>query len=222
MQLLPSAGKDIFRTQKRKGVNLFIKKKKTSENSSKKILRDRRINSSENINKLANTTQSSIEISGNVQPKRFDDFISPYSELIYDLCKTILINDLLTTTTFKKIWKSLQSKWEQKEQFRRYSRAWTLNIATHEIRSSAKSAESKLSASEQIMLDSTLNTNARLEQFSAYFHRLTTDEQLLLCLKDKYGFPLSEVSIILAYPENTLKQQRQAVYRTLEDWIWKN
>ena len=79
----------------------------------------------------------------------------------------------------------------------------------------------RLTPSEQIELDSAANANSRIKRFNYYFQRLTTDQRIVLALRDRHEIPYSEISSALRLPVDSLKILRQQALRTLEEWIWE-
>ncbi len=70
--------------------------------------------------------------------------------------------------------------------------------------------------------DKTESVSGRLENFNAYFHRLSAKDQILLILKDKYDIPYTEIAAALSIPAGSLKVRRQQALKTLEEWLWNN
>ncbi len=158
----------------------------------------------------------------NTQTKKspaLDHFVTLYGDLLFDLCSSVLWSPVTGQNTVRKILKTLE-KTSKKSSYQRYERAWVLRVACDQLLAVAKRNGRRLTPSEQVMLDANLNTTARLRQFDSYFHKLSTDDQILLLLKDKYGLPYFEISAALNTPEDSLKIKRQQALRALEEWLW--
>lgn len=138
---------------------------------------------------------------------------------MFDLCESILWNPASAQTAFQSIIKELGSKLSF-ETYSTHERAWVLRITCEKLKSISQHNGRRLTSSEQIELDSNLNLASRLKKFEFYFHRLGTEDRLLLLLKDKYLLPLPEIATALNAPEASLKTQRQQALRALEDWLW--
>lgn len=142
-----------------------------------------------------------------------------YGDLLYDLCESVLWSPSGAPAAFRSVLKELKRQ-KRLNHYQSFERAWVLRVASQKLKQLSIAQSRKLTPSEQIMLDSTLNMNARFKQFDSYFHRLNTDEQLLLLLRDKYGIPYPEIAAALALPEGSLKMRRQQALRALEGWLW--
>ena len=145
--------------------------------------------------------------------------VQTYGDLLYDLCESVLWSPNNAPFAFRAIIKDLKKN-RSSNPFQDYERAWVLQIACQRLRKLALGKARRLTPPEQIMLDSTQNIDSRIRQFDSYFHRLTTDEQILLLLRDKYGIPYPEISTAMAIPEDSIKMRRQQALRTLEEWLW--
>ena len=150
-----------------------------------------------------------------------DGLVERYGDLLFDLCEAVLWSPTNAQLAIRAILKELghQSSGSA-PRFDEYERAWVLRVACERLRSLAHRYGRRLSPSEQIMLDASLGTDARLKQFDSYFHRLPTEDQLLLLLRDKHGLPYPEISAAMGAPEGSLKIRRQQALRTLEEWLW--
>ncbi|MCM2276583.1 MAG: hypothetical protein NDJ89_00725 [Oligoflexia bacterium] len=148
-----------------------------------------------------------------------DDLVSRYGDLLYDLSEAILWSSPNAQVTFRAILKALRKNLSAAPAGT-HERAWTLRVACMTLRPLASRLSRTLTAAEQIQLDAAPDLAFRFNQFNAYFHRLSVEDQLLLLLKDKYGIPLPEVAIALDCPEESLKIRRQLALRALEEWLW--
>lgn len=148
-----------------------------------------------------------------------DKIVEKYGDLLFDLCEAILWSPINAQLAMRTILKRIHAA-RKDEAYTEYERAWVLRIAVQKLRVHAGRHGRRLSPSERIMLDATLDTDARLRQFDSYFHRLTTDDQILLLLRDKYSLEYKEIASILSIPEESLKVRRQQTLRTLEEWLW--
>ncbi|MGK5082832.1 sigma factor-like helix-turn-helix DNA-binding protein [Bdellovibrionota bacterium FG-1] len=142
-----------------------------------------------------------------------------YGDMLFDLCEAVLWNPVNTQLAFKSILKTLRNR-AQSQSFQEYERAWVLRVATEKLLAMAPQHGRRLTPSEQIQLDAAQNPSIRLKQFNAYFHRLSTEDQILLLLRDKYGIPYPELSTALGLPEGTIKLRRAQALRAIEEWLW--
>ncbi len=101
-----------------------------------------------------------------------------------------------------------------------FQRNWILKQTWEVLSKNYDSHQKKLSASEQVMLDSLFEPELRLKNFESYFHRLNLKEKAVLLFRDKYGFSTSEVASILSISEGSLKLLRQEALSSVEQWIW--
>jgi DNA-directed RNA polymerase specialized sigma24 family protein len=152
--------------------------------------------------------------------------VQRYGDLLFDLCESVLWSPGNAQGAFQAILKEIQNarfgrSGKNNEGPSNYERAWVLRVACEKLQVLAARHARRLSPSEQIELNANPTVSARLKQFDAFFHRLSTPEQILLLLRDKYGLPLSEISVALGMPEGSLKIQRQQALRTLEEWLWE-
>jgi hypothetical protein len=150
---------------------------------------------------------------------QLDNVVQLYGDLLFDLCESVLWSSIPAQTVFRSILKDVRKAFHGKR-YSDYERAWILRIAFDRLKKVSRQTR-KVTAFEQIQLDSNQNVAARLKQFEIYFHRLSTEDQVLLLLRDKYGLPYPEIASALSLPEGSLKQQRQQTLRTLDDWIWE-
>ena len=142
-----------------------------------------------------------------------------YGDMLFDFCHSVLWSQSNAHLAFRSILKEIK-KQKRTHSYNNYERPWILKIACEKLRSQARKHGRRLTPSEQIMLDATLKTDVRLKQFDSYFHRLSSDDQMLLLLRDKYGLPYNEIAAAMQLPEGSLKVKRQQALRTLEDWVW--
>ncbi len=145
--------------------------------------------------------------------------LDSYGKIIFDLCRSMLSTQTHAQTTFRSIFKTLQST-PPARRFFEYERAWVLKTVCDRLLAFYPHAGRKVSAEEQIRLDANGNVNARFESFHSFFDRLRPEDQLLLLLREKHKIPLSEISMILGTPEGSLKVRRQLSLKHLEEWIW--
>jgi DNA-directed RNA polymerase specialized sigma24 family protein len=145
--------------------------------------------------------------------------IKTYGDLLFDLCESLLWSPAYAQLAFRSIIKVLKKK-RSIQHFVDHERSWVLRIAFEELRDFSQRHARKVTASEQIEMDSSQTVALRLTQFDRYFHRLGYDEQILLLLRDKYGIPFGEIASAMGTPEASLKLKRQHALRTLEDWLW--
>lgn len=148
-----------------------------------------------------------------------DDIVKNYGDLLFDLCESVLWNPINAQLAFRSILKNV-TKDREKREFKDHERAWILRIASERLLKDSPYLGRKLTPSEQIELDAAKGVSYRLKQFDNYFHRLTSEDKLLLLLRDKYGIPYGEIAVAMGIPEGSLKIQRSHALRTLEDWIW--
>jgi DNA-directed RNA polymerase specialized sigma24 family protein len=147
--------------------------------------------------------------------------VSQYGDLVFDLCHSVLWSQANAQIAFRAILRELRRR-RADNSFIEHERAWVLRITAIKLEVMAQRYGKKLTPSEQIMLDASLNSEERLKQFDSYFHRLPTTDQILLILRDKYGIPYTDIAAALKLPEESLKIRRQQSLRTLEDWLWNN
>ena len=148
-----------------------------------------------------------------------NQIIQTYGDLLYDLCENILWSPSAAPLAFRAVLLDIKKR-RHHENFKDYERAWIIRTAYEKLTRLSATQGRRLTPSEQIMLDSTFKVDARLKQFDSYFHRLSTAEQLLLLLRDKYGIPYPEIAAATGLPEDSLKMRRQQALRTLEEWLW--
>jgi RNA polymerase sigma factor (sigma-70 family) len=143
-----------------------------------------------------------------------------YGDLLFDFCESVLWSSNTAQIAFRAILKQVKKSCLSCK-YSEFERAWIMRIACKKLISMAQQHGRRLAPSEQIMLDATLDTEARLRHFDSYFHRLPTEDQILLLLRDKYGLPYSEIASALNISEGSLKMRRQQSLRTLEEWLWE-
>lgn len=148
-----------------------------------------------------------------------DPIVQQYGDLVFDLCESILWSPINAQVAFRAILKSIR-KGLDSNQYNRYERSWLLKIACSHLRVLSDRHGRKITASQRIELDSNPSLQTRLKNFDYYFHRLQTDDQLLLLLRDKYGIPYSEISSAMGIPEGSIRVMRQQALRALEEWLW--
>jgi DNA-directed RNA polymerase specialized sigma24 family protein len=148
-----------------------------------------------------------------------DHVVQLYGDLLFDLCESVLWSSHQAQLAFRSILREVRRAFRGKR-YTDYERAWILRIAFERLKKASRQHSRKVTASEQIQMDANQNVAARLKQFDLYFHRLTTEDQILLLLRDKYGLPYPEIATVLGLPEGSLKQQRLQALRSLDDWIW--
>jgi DNA-directed RNA polymerase specialized sigma24 family protein len=148
-----------------------------------------------------------------------DRVVQLYGDLLFDLCESILWSPVNAQLAFRAILKAIRRR-RQGHGFVDHERAWVLQIACEKLSDLSSRHGRRLTSSEQIQLDSTQNVSSRLKQFDSYFHRLLTEDQMLLLLRDKYGLPYPEIASALGLPEGTLKVRRAQALRALEEWLW--
>jgi DNA-directed RNA polymerase specialized sigma24 family protein len=158
------------------------------------------------------------ELSG-AGPGTVERAVQLYGDLVFDLCESVLWSPITAQIAFRSILKTIRKK-HRGHGFTEHERAWVLQIACDKLREATEQHGRKLTSSEQIQLDSAQNVASRLKQFDAYFHRLTTEDQVLMLLRDKYGIPYPEIAAALGIPEGTLKIRRAQALRSLEEWLW--
>ncbi len=148
-----------------------------------------------------------------------DPILESHGDLLFDLCESLLLSSRHAHYTFRGIVKRIRRAGGV-QKFADFERAWLLRIACEELRVQSRRHPRRLSAPEQLDLDSSPDVADKLRRFDGYFMRLSTDERLLLLLRDKYGLPFPEIATALGTPEGSLKVQRAHALRALEEWIW--
>jgi hypothetical protein len=83
----------------------------------------------------------------------------------------------------------------------------------------AKTEARQLTPPEQIMLDALKPGKERLFQFEGYFHRLPSQDQALLILRDHQKWDWELLSLCLGEAPDSIKTRRTQALRTLEAWI---
>ncbi len=140
--------------------------------------------------------------------------------MVFDLCQAVLWSQPNAQLAFRAIIRDLRRLELAGVKYERYERPWVLRVACEKLRSVAVRHGRTLSASERMMLDGALKGDARLRQFDSYFHRLRTNDQILLLLRDKYKLEYAEIAIIMGEPEGSLKMRRQHALRALDEMLW--
>lgn len=146
-----------------------------------------------------------------------DTVVRLYGDLLFDLCESVLWSPSQTQNAFRAILKEIGN---QNEHYKENERAWILRIAFQKLKELSVIHARKVTSSEQIEIEANPSVATRLKHFPLYFHRLTTEEQIVLLLRDKYGLPYDEVATSTGLPEGTIKSVRQQALRTLEGWLW--
>ncbi len=172
------------------------------------------------------------EVSGSAQVKgsgaaspgapSLETLVQSYGDLLFDLCESVLWSPVNAQVAFRAMVQEIRrsQKNSVEARFERFERAWVLRLACDRLRSFADRHARRITPSEQLELDSQNTASARLHHFDHYFHRLSTEDQLLLLLKDKHGLPLTEIEAALGAPSASLKIRHQQALRALEEWIW--
>jgi DNA-directed RNA polymerase specialized sigma24 family protein len=142
-----------------------------------------------------------------------------YGDMLFDLCESVLWSPVNAQLALRSILKQLKRE-RRGHGFTEHERAWVMQIACRELKELSERHGRRLTSSEQIELDSTQNASLRLKNFDSYFHRLVTDDQILLLLRDKYGMPYPEIAAALGVSEANLKVRRTQALRALEEWLW--
>lgn len=152
-------------------------------------------------------------------PHFVEHIVHSYGDLLFDLAETVLWSRPNAQLCFRSILKELRRA-RPANGYQTFERTWVLRITCEKLREYAARHGRKLSPAEKIMLDAGLDASGRLKQFDSYFHRLPTDDQILLLLRDKHGLPYAEIASAMGVPEGSLKLRRQQALRTLEEWLW--
>jgi len=147
-----------------------------------------------------------------------EQVVERHGALVVDLCETVLWDQSHAQQAYHWISKQLR---KSKEAFEVHERSWVLQIACSRIQEIDARHKIQLTPSEQIELDSASNPVSRRERFRYYFHRLTTEQRILLTLRERHKVPYSEIGAALGIPIDSLKILRQQALRTIEDWIWE-
>ncbi len=148
-----------------------------------------------------------------------DHLMQSYGDLLFDLCESMFRNTDHSQIVFRSILKKINFE-SRFRKYSRYERAWIVKTAFEQLLEFCHQTDSKTSPLEQIKLDGSKNVSIRLDNFNSYFHRLMPEDQILLLLKDKYGFPDTEISTVMSTPVGSLKIRRQQALRALEEWLW--
>ncbi len=146
--------------------------------------------------------------------------VDRYGDMVFDLCQAVLWSQPNAQLAFRAIVRDLRRLELAGVKYERYERPWILRVACEKLRSIAVRHGRTLSASERMMLDGALKGDARLRQFDSYFHRLRTDDQILLLLRDKYKLDYAEIAMVMGEPEGSLKMRRQHAMRALDEMLW--
>lgn len=153
--------------------------------------------------------------------KLLDQVVHLYGDLVFDLCQSVLWSPSNAQSAFRAVLKEVKKR-HSENHFSVHERAWILRLACEHLQLVYGRMARRLTAPEQIKLDSGASAGSRLKHFESYFHRLHVEDQILLLLKDKYGLPYPEIATVLGAPEGSLKVRRQQALRALEEWIWDN
>lgn len=159
------------------------------------------------------------EIPASAAPGSPERIVQLYGDMLFDLCESVLWNSANAQLAFRSILKTLHRS-RSGHGYTEFERAWVLQIACEKLIDLSARHGRKLTSSEQIQLDSAQNATLRLKQFDSYFHRLVTEDQILMLLRDKYGLPYPEIASALGVPESNLKVRRAQALRSLEEWLW--
>ena len=95
-------------------------------------------------------------------------------------------------------------------------------MAYEKLEPLARKHARRITAAEQIDMDSQANVSTKLKSFGIFFHRLSVEDRILLLLRDKYGLSYLEIASVMRLPEATLKTRRQQALHALEEWIWES
>jgi hypothetical protein len=147
-------------------------------------------------------------------------WLDRYGDLLFDLCQAVLWSQPNAQIAVRAILKDL-NLYSRAGKYDIHEREWVLRVACDRLRKMTTKYGRHLSSSERMMLDASLDTAGRLRQFDSYFHRLSTDDQILLLLKDKYDMPYPEIATALGIPAGSLRIQRQQALKVLEEMLWE-
>jgi DNA-directed RNA polymerase specialized sigma24 family protein len=148
-----------------------------------------------------------------------ENVVQLYGDLLFDLCESVLWSPEQAQNAFRSILKEVRTTPAQ-ERFTHYERAWILHIAFEKLKRLSLHHGRKVTSAEQIQIDASPSVAARLKHFGTYFHRLATEEQIVLLLRDKYGLPFNEIASATGLPEGSLKGIRNQALKALESWLW--
>jgi DNA-directed RNA polymerase specialized sigma24 family protein len=148
-----------------------------------------------------------------------DRIVQAHGDLLFDLCESVLWSPINAQLAFRAIIKDIK-KGIKTRHHQQHERAWVLRVACDRLLAFADRHGRRVTASEQLELDSQASVAQRLKQLDHYFHRLTSEEQLLLLLRDKHSLDYPEIASAMSIPEGSLKMRRQQALRTLEEWVW--
>ncbi|MEK6706829.1 MAG: sigma factor-like helix-turn-helix DNA-binding protein [Bdellovibrionota bacterium] len=151
--------------------------------------------------------------------KSTEDLIACYGDMMFDLCESLLLTHSNAQILFRSIAKEIE-KTLKSNRYELHERQWVLKVTCTKLISAYPKYTKKLSASDQMELDSVDNVPGRLEQLHYFLHRLPPEDQIILLLRDKYGLPYQEISAAMQTPEGSIKVRRQHSLRNIEDWIW--
>lgn len=151
--------------------------------------------------------------------KIIPELVERHGDLVFDLCQAVLWSQPNAQLAFRAVMRDLR-RLALAGRYEKYERAWVLRVTCERLRSLAARLGRTLSASERMMLDGALKGDARLKQFDSYFHRLSTDDQMLLLLRDKHGLDYDEISVALGEPTGSLKIKRLQALRALDEMLW--
>lgn len=169
-------------------------------------------------NQAATTTSSSPS---DLNPKMGQmKWVGEHGDLVFDLCQSVLWSQPNAKIAFRQIIRQVAAT-KNSAQYVRYERLWIMRLTVETLRKVAHRYGRKLSASERMMLDASLDVEGRIRQFDSYFHRLETDDQILLLLRDKYAMSFTEIAAIMQMPEGSLQIKRQQAMRVLEEMLWQ-
>jgi len=146
-------------------------------------------------------------------------YVETYGDLVYDLALTLLRFPLTAQLAAFRIFKAIHQT-KAKNTFRKNERAWILSICHDVISHLHEKHATGLTAEEQLVLDATATLAERMQRFSDFLLRLSITDRMILLFKDKYGFPLAEITTALGIPEDSLKIRRHQALHALEEWLW--
>jgi len=101
-----------------------------------------------------------------------------------------------------------------------FQRPLLLQIAVEHLLSHLKKWTPRKLTPEEILLDTALSTDERLNAIDMYLTRLSIEDRMILFFLEQHQLSLAEVAVALKTTEGSLKNRRQQLYRSLEEWIW--
>ena len=148
-----------------------------------------------------------------------DALVQNYGDLLFDFCSSILWSQSGAQTAVRIILKDLEKRIST-QTFGTFERTFVLQVTCDKLKKLVTRLGRHLSASEQIMLDATLDAPGRLKYFDSYFHRLNVEDQMLLLMRNKYELTYAEIADVLQTPQGSLRIKHQQAIRALEEWLW--